>query len=175
MDVLVTYASAHGSTAGVSERIGEVLRATGHQVEVRPVKDVDDATRFAALVVGSAIHNGKWLSEAADFVSDNRDTLASRPVWLFSVSSLGDRSGAFAEPVNRRLRAMRKEPKQMTEIRTAIRARGHRNFTGAIDPSHWSAPGRLLFRVFGGRFGDHRDWPDIDGWAREIGKALAGE
>ena len=35
--------------------------------------------------------------------------------------------------------------------------------------SLWS---RLVFHAFGGRFGDHRDWPVIDAWADQIALAL---
>jgi hypothetical protein len=30
----------------------------------------------------------------------------------------------------------------------------------------------VFFHAFGGRFGDHRDWPTIDAWADRIAVAL---
>ena len=35
-----------------------------------------------------------------------------------------------------------------------------------------TAAGDLFFHAFGGRFGDHRDWPTIDAWADQIAVAL---
>ena len=37
MTVLVAYASKHGATEGIAERIAETLAAAGQQAEVRPV------------------------------------------------------------------------------------------------------------------------------------------
>ncbi len=178
MDVLVAYATAHGSTAGVARHIGQRLSAAGYQVAIRPTTEIADISPYSAAVVGSAIHNGHWLKSGADLIEQNQVFLRERPVWLFSVSSLGDHSGAFADPMNRWLRKMRKEPTQIAGFRAAINPRDHRNFTGAIEPSHWSWWGRLVFRIFGGRFGDHRDWPDIDRWSdriiEELGRAGLG-
>jgi menaquinone-dependent protoporphyrinogen oxidase len=44
-----------------------------------------------------------------------------------------------------------------------------------IQKHQWPFWSRLLFHLFGGRFGDHRDWPAIEAWGAEIGAALAGE
>ncbi|HVX42699.1 MAG TPA: hypothetical protein VHC49_02380, partial [Mycobacteriales bacterium] len=44
----------------------------------------------------------------------------------------------------------------------------HRDFAGVVEAGHWPPAGRLIFRLFTGRFGDHRDWADIEAWARMI-------
>jgi menaquinone-dependent protoporphyrinogen oxidase len=87
------------------------------------------------------------------------------PVWLFSVSTLGDEESMFPPRVATRLRAMRKETPEVTEMRRLLHSREHRNFAGAIARSHWPATGRVFFRATGGRYGDHRNWPAIDAWA----------
>jgi hypothetical protein len=43
-----------------------------------------------------------------------------------------------------------------------------------IEKHQWPFWSRALFRAFGGRFGDHRDWPVIDAWGDQIALALAG-
>jgi menaquinone-dependent protoporphyrinogen oxidase len=55
--VLVTYASAAGSTAGVAERIAETVRIAGCEVVCRPIGPDVDPAGFDAVVVGSAVHN----------------------------------------------------------------------------------------------------------------------
>lgn len=67
---------------------------------------------------------------------------------------------------------MRNEPKGIAGLRAAIRARDHRTFAGAVERSHWSLSGHLFLTAFGGRYGDHRDWPDIDAWADGIARQL---
>lgn len=57
--------------------------------------------RSDAAVLGSAIHNQVWLPEAATFVMSHVRELAIRPVWLFSVGSVGDTSSFFGPRVER--------------------------------------------------------------------------
>ena len=65
-----------------------------------------------------------------------------------------------------------KEPKGIAEIRAATRAREYRVFQGVIQKHQWPFRSRVFFHAFGGRFGDHRDWPTIDAWADKVAKAL---
>lgn len=168
MVVLIGYASAYGSTRGVAERIGERLRQRGAAVDVRPVSDVRDLGRYDAAVLGSAIHGGKWLPAAAQFLDRHAAGLRELPVWLFSVSTLGDEESMFAPRAARWLRALRKETPEITRFRAAVSPREHRNFAGAIARSRWPASGRVFFRAMGGRYGDHRNWTAIEAWADRI-------
>jgi menaquinone-dependent protoporphyrinogen IX oxidase len=55
MNVLVAYATHHGSTREIAERIAGVLGDRGLDVGVEPVDRVRDVRRFDAFVVGSAL------------------------------------------------------------------------------------------------------------------------
>ena len=68
MRVLVTYASKHGSTHEVAERIASTIRDSGAVVETRPVSQVADLSGFEAVVIGSSIYYGRWMREANEFV-----------------------------------------------------------------------------------------------------------
>lgn len=46
MDVLVGYATAHGSTRAIAERTATVLRHAGLTAEARPVTEVEDADAY---------------------------------------------------------------------------------------------------------------------------------
>lgn len=172
MTVLVAYASCHGSTQGVAERIGVRLVAAGLVVEVHPVGDVADVVGYDAAVIGSAVHGGRWLPEAAAFARRAAPVLRGQPSWLFSVSTLGDEESMLAPSISDRLRAMRKETPELVELAKVLGAVEHRNFAGAIAPADWPRRGRLFFRLVGGRYGDHRNWPAIDRWADQIGAWL---
>ncbi len=56
MTVLVTYASKHGSTQGIAERIAEKLRQMGKEAETRSVDEVSDPGSYQAFVIGSAVY-----------------------------------------------------------------------------------------------------------------------
>lgn len=163
--VLVAYASAHGSTKGVARAIWDRLRAAGLDVDVRPVDEVGNLESFDAVVLGSAIHNRSWLPEAAAMLHDLGDELAQRPLWLFSVSSVGETSSFFGPRVERLFGRGGKEPKDVVRSRDAVRPREHRAFAGAVERGHWNITGDLFLRAFRGTYGDHRDWQDIEAWA----------
>jgi hypothetical protein len=71
MAVLVTYASKHGVTQEIAERIAQTLRAAGQQAQVRPVSAAGDLAGYGALVIGSAVYMGHWQKEAMEFVRRN--------------------------------------------------------------------------------------------------------
>ena len=85
MLVLVGYASAHGSTRQIAERVGSRIGRSGATVRVAPVGELHGLEPYDAVVLGSAIHNGAWLPEATEVVRANAEVLAAKPVWLFSV------------------------------------------------------------------------------------------
>ena len=57
-------------------------------------------------------------------------------------------------------------------MRASVRPFEYRVFQGVIRKRQWPLWSRVFFRDFGGRFGDHRDWPVIDAWAERIAVAL---
>ena len=175
MTVLVAYASRHGATVGIAERIADGLSAAGVPAEARPVKEVGDITTYDAFVIGSAAYMFHWLKEATAFAKRHRAVLAERPVWLFSSGPLGtDLVDADGREIFEATR-----PKEFDELQALLHPRGERVFFGAWD-------GDAPPIGFGERFmklmpaskaampsGDFRDWPTIDAWAAEIAAELA--
>lgn len=172
MTVLVGYATAYGSTRGIAERIAARLGEQGCAAVARAMDQIEEAGSYDAFVLGSAIHNQAWLPAASAFVQRNTEALAARPVWLFSVSSVGDHGSFFSPPVARLFRKMRSESNEVAGYRKALRARDHHGFAGAIERSHWSLAGHLFLKALGGQYGDHRDWDEIDEWADDIAREL---
>jgi menaquinone-dependent protoporphyrinogen oxidase len=174
MRVLVAFATRHGATAGIAERIGERLRAAGLEADVVPVGSVRCPASYDAFVIGAAAYMFHWLKEASAFVDRNRKLLAARPVWLFSSGPLG------SDPVNEKGedQLVVSVPKEFTRYHAELHPRGERVFFGALDPS---APPigvaeRLMHLMPAARdalpHGDFRDWPAIDAWADGIAADL---
>lgn len=172
MKVLVGYDSAYGSTKGIAKEITDRLTHAGLPVEIRPVDEIDAIRNYDAVVLGSAIHNMAWLPRAAAFMRDHTTDIAGRPVWLFSVSSVGETSSFFGPRVAGIMRRTRREPKDIAGFRQTVEPRDHRTFAGAVERTHWNLAGHLFLKTFGGNYGDHRDWSDIDAWADRIAEQL---
>ena len=83
MKVLVAYASKYGATAEIAEKIGQVLRQSGLQVDVSPVKSANDLKSYDAVILGSAAYMFQWRPDAVSFLKKNQNLLAERPIWLF--------------------------------------------------------------------------------------------
>ena len=172
MRILVAYASQHGSTREIAERVADQLRAAGHAVEARPVSAGGDLVGFDAFVIGSAAYIGRWLKEATEFVLDNRAILADRPTWLFSSGPLG------TEPTDAQGRDQREaaRPREFAELRQAIHPRNLRVFFGSLNAGTLGIRDRAIRALPAGRAllpeGDFRDWPEIDAWAAAIAHDL---
>jgi len=176
MPVLVAYASRHGSTQGIAERIAERLRARGLDADARPAGEVRDASKYDAFVVGGAAYMFHWLKESTAFVRHNRALLAQRPTWLFSSGPIG------TDTVDKEGRDVLETtvPKEFPDLRARIEPRGEKVFFGALDPD--AKPVGLAERFMSLMpaaraalpAGDFRDWPAIDAWADDIADDLAG-
>ena len=161
MAVLIAYASKHGSTQGIAERIAEKLRQLGKEAEARSVEEVSDLGSSEAFVIGSAIYYGSWLKEATEWVRRNQAVLAARPVWLFSSGPLGTEV-KDAEP----------QPKEIAEFRETIRPRDQRIFFGALDHRRLSFAERMMVKAVRAPEGDFRDWQAIEAWAASVARDL---
>ncbi|HEU0028408.1 MAG TPA: flavodoxin domain-containing protein [Ktedonobacterales bacterium] len=185
MTVLVTYASKHGATQGIAERIADKLRQMEKEVEVMPTGAVGDLAAYEALVIGSAVYSGSWLPEAAELVRTHSAVLAVRPVWLFSSGPLGAEVAEGVEQPKEEGEALGQikifgakrtihwpVPKEVVEFRGTIGPRGHEMFFGALDPKNLSFPERVALKAVGGMEGDFRDWDAIEEWAETIAREL---
>ena len=174
MKILVAYASRHGATQGIAERIAHTLKEESFDVTLRPVGQAGPVAEYDAFVIGSAAYYGRWLKEATRFVRRERETLAGRPVWLFSSGPVG--SETLNKDGTDPLKAA--EPKEFAEFERDLPTRDREVFYGAWDPD--LSPNSILERLT--RMlpavrdalpaGDFRDWPAIEAWAQGIAREL---
>lgn len=175
MKLLVAYASRHGATAGIAERIANRINEKGVTADCHEVGEVRDVTGYDAYVVGSAAYMFHWLKEATSFVKKNHDILAERPVWLFSSGPVG--TDLVDEEGNDVLETSR--PKEFEEFHRILQPEDERVFFGAWDPD--APPKGMAERMFRKMpvskdllpAGDFRDWDAIDAWSDGIVTALS--
>ncbi|MHB0884842.1 MAG: flavodoxin domain-containing protein [Bacillota bacterium] len=162
---LVAYASKHGATAEIAERIGQVLRQAGLETDVLPVDRVGDLAPYREVVLGSAVYIGGWRSAAANFLKARERELSRRLVWLFSSGPTGE-GGPAAFMDDGRL------PKGLRPVAERIRPRDVAVFRGAAYPERLNGPERFVMNKVKAPLGDFRDWDAITSWATAIAEDL---
>ena len=164
--VLVAYASKHGSTAEIAQRIGAGLARNNLTVEVKPVDEVDDVTPYQTVVVGSAVYIGRWQKQAATFLTTNAELLAQRQVWLFSSGPTG------ADEPDAQMDGWR-FPTALQPIADQIGPHDIALFRGVLNDAKLNVIERFVVRRVKAPVGDFRDWEAIDDWAAAIAALVA--
>jgi menaquinone-dependent protoporphyrinogen oxidase len=163
--VLVAYATKYGATAGIAEKIGQILREAGLAVDVKRVDQAGDPVDYQAVVLGSAVYIGRWRKEAVKYLKANEKALAQRPVWIFNSGPLGE--GNAAEQAGDL-----GFPKALRTIAERIKVRDIAVFFGAVDLDKLNPLERWMFKNVKSPIGDFRDWDAIAAWAAGIATAL---
>ena len=156
--ILVTYASALGSTAGVAIEIGKTLGTRGFSADVKPVGENPSLDGYQAVLIGSAVHYGSWLPEAVEFVRANQAALGRVPVALFTVHIRN--TGNDDESRRQRLA-------YLDAVRALVRPVAEVFFAGRFD----RRGAALLLPNLVARLTptmDLRDWGKIRAWAQTI-------
>ena len=157
--VLVVYASKCGSTGEIAEALAGEIAARGRKVDVALAENVKDLSGYSAVVLGSAIRFGQWLSPAVEFAERFKEALRAVPVAIFTahIMALGeskeDHAGrqAYIQPLL----------KEITPVSVAF-------FAGNVDADKLSFVEKTIGRMVGSPVGDQRDWTKIRAWASQL-------
>jgi menaquinone-dependent protoporphyrinogen oxidase len=162
--VLVAYGTRAGSTAGVAERVAEVLNRNGLAAQAEEVKKVKDTASYDAVVLGSSIRAGKLKPEVLKFLDKNKADLSAKPFAAF-ILCLAMKS---ADEKGRATAATYIEP-----VRERIKPLSEGLFAGTYDPSKWSFVERRIMKMIKAPPGDFRKWDDIEAWAASLVRCSA--
>lgn len=156
--VLITAASKYGATKEMAGTIGDVMRGRGLDVDVLSMDEVDSVRHYDAVIVGSAVYLGRWMTMAREFLDAHERGLLERPVWLFSSGPIADHGEETQTDAQ--------------ELSEQVDAEEHRLFQGSIARRNLSMAERLLIMSLGVNDGDYRDWAQIRAWADGIAREL---
>jgi menaquinone-dependent protoporphyrinogen oxidase len=157
-EILIAYATKHGSTHEVAETIAARLAEAGAETHTLPVDRVGSIDGYAAVVLGAPLYMGRWHRDARAFLRRQRDALAKRPLAVFALGPVKD------------------EPKQWDGAETQLYAT-LAHFPG-IEPVSVAlfggaiVPDTLHFPFSHVPAGDLRDWAAIEEWAGRLPEAL---
>jgi menaquinone-dependent protoporphyrinogen oxidase len=157
-NVLVAYASKHGTTREVAESVAETLRSLGLRVELEEAGKVDDVSPFHAVVVGGGLYTGRWHADARRLLKRHRHALAGKPLAVFGMGPDSLEETKVAESRRQLDRSLGSVP-GLEPIAVTV-------FGGALEPETWRFPFNRLPAY------DARDWYAIHRWAEEIAEKL---
>lgn len=162
-DVLVTYATRHGSTADIAWSIGNSFSDAGFKAEVKKIQNVDDVRPYKLVIIGTPIYDNNILPEVLNFADLHRDWLDKRKVALFVVG--------------RTLRNKDDEKILQTEkilqkIKNTIPIFDTGMFAGKVAPENLPMKERLGDLFGEKQAGDFRDWREIGEWSKELRKKI---
>ncbi|KAA1395546.1 flavodoxin domain-containing protein [Aeromicrobium ginsengisoli] len=160
--LVVAAASRHGGTCEIADRLATTLAEVlpeGWTVVRSDLSDLRTLDGADAVVLGSAIYFGHWMHSAARALSYVKDA-ALFDLWLFSTGPISEIESENAQIIS------------ANAMVTSGQAIEHKVFGGRLDTSRLNWIERAAATAVHALPGDHRDWDQVDEWARHIAEQL---
>ena len=177
-DLLLVYASKHGHTGRIAERLAEVARGDDVGVVVRDVGSAGDldVTQFAGVVVGGSIHAGNHAREVVAWAAARADQLTAMPSAFFTVCL------TIADETDESRAATRGYHDDFVAA-TGWTPPVTMTFAGALQYREYDFATRLLMRLMMRRAGhptdtsrdhDFTDWAAVERFGHECARLATG-
>jgi menaquinone-dependent protoporphyrinogen oxidase len=165
-DFLVLYASTHGHTAKIAERVAQTVRSAGavaHVSDVHAASDLD-LSDYDAVIVGASVHGGRHQREVCGWIKRHTSELRAMPSAFFSVCLTA------ADDTNESRAASRKYIDELVE-ETGWAPDEIVTFAGALQYREYDFATRLVMRLLmkhghhetdTSRDYDYTDWDAVD-------------
>ena len=174
-NLLVVYATTHGHTGRIAERIADVISADGHKAELAEVGADPDVFDRDAVIVGGSIHAGHHQRELVDWARRHRATLARTPSALFTVCLTAADDTDESRAATRRYLVEFVEATDWTPAPAVT-------FAGALQYREYDFMTRLMMRLLmrkghhptdTSRDYDYTDWDAVERFAHECAELPA--
>lgn len=174
-NILLVYASTHGHTAKIAERIAGVLRADGADVTLAQASSAPAPVGYDAVIAGASIHAGKHQREIVAWATSHRASLGMVPSAFFTVCLTAADDTDEARAATRGYLDEFVEATGWMPDRTAT-------FAGALQYREYEFMTRLLIRLMmhakhrptdTRRDYDYTDWEAVERFAHELGRLPA--
>ena len=174
--VLVLYASTHGHTARIAERVAATLEATGIDIDLQRAGAGDPPpTGYDGVIVGASVHAGHHQKEIVAWAERHHTCLGLRPSAFFSVCLTAADDTEESRIATRAYLDEFTEATNWTPDRTIT-------FAGAIQYREYDFATRLLIRLLMHKGGhptdtshdhDFTDWDAVEEFSRAFAARLA--
>jgi menaquinone-dependent protoporphyrinogen oxidase len=157
-EVLIAYATKHGSTHEVAESVAAHLADIGVEAHTLPAHRVESIDEYEAVVLGAPLYMGRWHRDARAFLGRFRKELGSKPLAVFALGPLEDDREQWEGARKQLYRALAHVP-GVEPVTVGL-------FGGAIVPETLHFPFSHI------PAGDLRDWDTIREWTDRLPDAL---
>ena len=166
INVLLAYASTHGSTQEVAGVIAATLQERGFTVDLQPARGVRTLEGYGAVVLGAPLYMFHLHKDALRFLSGHRKALAAGlPIAIFAGGPIETHDGnEWGEVRNQLDQELAKFPWLRP---VAVEVIG-----GKIDPSRLRFPWNLIPALKQMPPTDLRDWDAIRRWTSNLAAQL---
>lgn len=170
-DALIVYATTHGHTRRVAQRIAETLRDEGVRPQVHDVAQKPDLSpaEYDMVLVGASVHGGHHQREVVEWAKEHAVALNAMPSAFFSVClTAAEDTGESRAATREYLDAFADD--------TGWTPRKAEAVAGALEYREYDFPTRLVMRLLmkhGGHPTDwshdyvYTDWDAVERFARE--------
>jgi len=162
MKCLIGYVSKTGTTEEIAQRIGEILRGRGIEVDVAAIGSAPDIRGYDRIILGSPVNGMKVLPEFSAFLNG---TIAGKgiPADIFIVSYMYEKGREVWK------RAILKDK---ARLQAMVNPLSMEIFGGRLQGK---LPGfaRFIFGISDDQPLDMRDWNRIEAWARSLADSMA--
>ena len=163
--ILVAYATRFGSTHEIASAIAHELNAAGFDAHAAETGGGLIPEDYDAFVIGSPMYGGVWLSSAGMFVAVMSERMKGKPVALFSVGTLVLKNPERGQAEHREFIEKLVE---VTRSQVGLNVVADAVLSGYFDRSNLPWWLRVIDRIAPTPQGDHRNWPEIQAWARSL-------
>lgn len=161
INILIAYASTHGSTQEVAETIAATIREQGIAVDLQPARNVRSLNGYNAVVLGAPLYMFHLHKDALQFLSKHQKAFTDGlPLAIFAGGPIEVDKDQWDEIRQQLDQELAKFPWLKP---VAVEVVG-----GKFDPTKLHFPWNLIPALKQTPPCDLRDWEAIRGWARAL-------
>jgi menaquinone-dependent protoporphyrinogen oxidase len=180
MNVLIVYGSLEGQTQKIAERIAEVIRHQGHQVNTLSAKQLPadfSTSKYDAAIIGGPVHMERYPKYLQHFVTTHRDWLNRIPAGFFSVCM-----AIHSQRPESRAQGLRYGENFLAQ--TGWQPILSKTFAGAVKYTQYNIITRFIMKMISKYNGastdtsrdyEYTDWKAVENFAEEFVGKIAGQ
>jgi menaquinone-dependent protoporphyrinogen oxidase len=170
--ILVAYASTHGSTQEVAERVTTTLREHGLTADLQPAQQVRSLAGYSAVVLGAPLYMFRLHKHALRFLGRHQKAFQDgKPIAIFAGGPFSTGKESAAELENSWGEARKQLDQELSKF-PWLAPLSVEVIGGRFNPSALRFPWSLLPAMRQLPASDLRDWEAIRRWAAELAAQL---